>query len=99
MSGLFFYLYSMKKTEEYIFVEVEALCEKPDEGFVYVCYNERRMDLLCPCGCGALISLNTLADAKPCWKFIEYDGITPSIRRESGCRSHFTITHGIVRMY
>lgn len=53
----------------------------------------------CPCGCGAKIQLNALADASPRWTFIEREGfptITPSVWRKVGCRSHFFIRDGRV---
>jgi len=47
----------------------------------------------CPCGCRAVIKLNLLPDAKPCWIYLINDKnkitVTPSIWRKSGCKSHF----------
>jgi Family of unknown function (DUF6527) len=50
----------------------------------------------CPCSCGNSIHLNLLKDAKPKWKFHIYGpngkiNISPSIRRTTGCKSHFII--------
>lgn len=51
--------------------------------------------LLCPCGCGAVIELNLLRQASPCWSVRHHrDGsvsLMPSIWRSKGCRSHFFI--------
>lgn len=52
--------------------------------------------MTCPCGCGDQIMLNLLKDAKPCWNivFAQYripTGISPSINRLQGCKSHFFI--------
>jgi hypothetical protein len=57
--------------------------------------------LLCPCGCGDDIYLNTLPhDQEPSWRvFKDWDGnisVYPSIWRSKGCQSHFFITHGKV---
>lgn len=54
----------------------------------------------CPCGCGDIIKLNIRNDAHPYWRIIEYKGtvsLEPSIRRLSGCRSHFYLRRGIIR--
>ena len=59
-----------------------------------------RAAFICPCGCNALIQLSLIQDAKPKWAIIwEPDStisITPSIRRTTGCMSHFSINHGVV---
>ena len=55
--------------------------------------------MLCPCGCGAKIQLNVLADASPRWTLIEHAGLPtlrPSVWRKVGCRSHFFIRDGRV---
>jgi hypothetical protein len=64
-----------------------------DVGVVYVCKSDARVDFICPCGCGDIITLNTLADTKPCWT-VSGNSISPSVNRRVGCRSHFTITGG-----
>lgn len=54
----------------------------------------------CPCGCGALIQLNILRDAKPRWEVTRHsDGtvsLYPSVWRQVGCRSHFVLRQGII---
>jgi hypothetical protein len=53
--------------------------------------------MLCPCGCGARISLNALPDASPQWTLEVVDGlpsIRPSVWRKVGCRSHFFVRRG-----
>ena len=55
--------------------------------------------LVCPCGCGAAIALNTLPDDAPRWRLEEReDGPTllPSVWRTTGCRSHFILRPGQV---
>jgi hypothetical protein len=56
--------------------------------------------LKCPCGCGEIIRLNILKEAKPRWRFtIRWRRITiyPSIWRSVSCRSHFHIRKGKVQ--
>jgi hypothetical protein len=49
----------------------------------------------CPCGCGALVQLNLLKEATPCWSFeVSKKGkidILPSVWRKQSCRSHFFV--------
>lgn len=81
---------------KFVFVDVEIPIQETEypfkEGVVYVCKNDMRADLKCPCGCQDIISL-PLNEGKPMWK-INGNSITPSINRTVGCRSHFTITNG-----
>jgi hypothetical protein len=54
--------------------------------------------MICPCGCGEVVELNLLKQARPCWsEQMHSDGtvsLLPSIWRQQGCRSHFFIRHG-----
>ncbi len=54
--------------------------------------------MVCPCGCGDVIELNLLKQARPCWNVqIHSDEtvtLTPSVWRQKGCRSHFWLRHG-----
>lgn len=54
----------------------------------------------CPCGCGSLIQLNTLKEAKPRWTYeyhrFEHISLDPSVWRKVGCKSHFWIRKGKV---
>lgn len=67
-------------------------------GKVFVCEADCRADLQCPCGCGAIISLNLIPNVRPCWK-IRLNNITPSINRNIGCKSHFSIAGGKVEWH
>lgn len=55
---------------------------------------------LCPCGCKAKIYLNLLPDARPRWFLRVYKdgsvGVSPSVWRRVGCRSHFYLKRGKV---
>jgi hypothetical protein len=48
--------------------------------------------MVCPCGCGEIIELNTLADDAPRWQLEQSKAgasVVPSILRTVGCESHF----------
>ena len=57
--------------------------------------------LLCPCGCGAVVQLNLLPDAEPCWRVDQHgdDTITlaPSVWSRKGCGSHYFLRRGFVK--
>lgn len=57
--------------------------------------------LMCPCGCGAVLELMLIAEARPNWKLsVDHRGrpsLYPSIWRDTGCRSHFWLHRGRVR--
>lgn len=52
----------------------------------------------CPCGCDAVIQLNLLSAADPNWRFKidkqDRISIFPSVWRNTGCKSHFTLRKG-----
>lgn len=54
----------------------------------------------CPCGCGHVIELLIVAEAKPRWDVsVDAKGrptLTPSVWLKKGCRSHFWIRGGRV---
>jgi len=54
--------------------------------------------MICPCGCGDVIELNLLKQARPCWSVQEHqDGsvsLEPSVWRRKGCKSHFFVRRG-----
>jgi len=54
--------------------------------------------MLCPCGCGDMIHLNALPEIRPRWSVRRHrDGavsLHPSIWRNTGCRSHFSLRRG-----
>jgi hypothetical protein len=51
--------------------------------------------LLCPCGCRDVIRLSLVTDASPSWTVkVSRDGsvsLNPSVRKTTGCRSHFIL--------
>ena len=82
-------------------LQYERVDEFPDllrPSTLYVAGEEPHMwaaALLCPCGCGDVIELNLLGQARPCWSVRQHrDGsvtLTPSVWRRKGCRSHFFV--------
>jgi hypothetical protein len=54
----------------------------------------------CPCGCGEVIELLLVPEAKPHWKLtVDTQGwptLSPSVWRQKGCRSHFWLRGGQV---
>jgi len=52
----------------------------------------------CPCGCRNLVYLNLLPGSYPRWtykiSFSNRVSISPSVKRISGCKSHFHIKKG-----
>ena len=59
--------------------------------------------MLCPCGCKEILHLNLIPEGRPKWAHhLEKNGaisITPSIWRNTGCKSHFFLTKGKIRWY
>ena len=52
----------------------------------------------CPCGCGYVIELLVVAEAKPRWDVaVDAKGrptLSPSVWLQKGCRSHFWLRNG-----
>lgn len=52
----------------------------------------------CPCGCGEALSMSLMANDKPHWDLIGYEGqpatLIPSIHRKVRCKSHFWLKGG-----
>jgi hypothetical protein len=56
--------------------------------------------LRCPDGCGEDITVNLDAAAGPAWRLHQTGSmisVSPSIWRQSGCLSHFTIRDNVIR--
>ncbi|WP_420496783.1 DUF6527 family protein [Szabonella alba] len=55
----------------------------------------------CPCGCGDIIELLVIAEAKPRWDVgadrERRPTLSPSVWRKTGCRSHFWVRRGRVQ--
>ncbi|WP_425988597.1 DUF6527 family protein [Afipia sp. DC4300-2b1] len=57
--------------------------------------------MLCPGGCGEVLEMNLLPDARPCWKIAETGDdlatLHPSVWLKTGCGCHFILRNGKVR--
>ena len=92
-----------RRDPSYRLMIVDDIPLKPKPNRLYVvgeAGNYWAAALICPCGCTDVIELNLLCQVRPCWKTQEHtDGsvsITPSVWRQSGCRSHFFLRRGAV---
>jgi len=84
-------------------VYLEELPEDLDATAIYVlCEGQHKwfVAMLCPCGCGSIVQVSLLPDAKPKWRLVEHADKTislePSIFGRVGCRSHFFVQHGFI---
>ncbi len=89
------------RPKSYRAVFAEDIPEKPEPTVVYIIgenLNHWCAVMKCPCGCHAMIQLNLLAQIRPSWTFREeFTGkltLSPSIWRNTGCRSHFFVRDG-----
>lgn len=83
---------------EHKYFFVDDLPEHVDEKAIYIVGDKEHPWLIafnCPCGCNNVIQLNLLKDADPCWKFKvtkkKKINISPSVWRNTGCKSHFFV--------
>lgn len=83
---------------EYKFLYVVDLPENVINKTIYIVGNKEYPWLIafkCPCGCQALIQLNLLKEATPCWSFRfnkkRKIDILPSVWRKQSCGSHFFV--------
>ena len=82
-------------------IRYERVDEFPDSlkpATLYVAGEEPHLwaaAMLCPCGCGEIVHLNLLGDARPSWSVLKHNDssitLMPSIWRTQGCRSHFCV--------
>lgn len=60
---------------------------------------DRSLVMLCPDGCGSVITINLDKRVGPAWRrygSLDRVSVFPSVWRETGCRAHFIIWRGIV---
>lgn len=59
--------------------------------------------LRCPCGCGDIIELALILEARPRWNFSRsrkaHPNLSPSVWRRTGCRSHFWLRQGRIAWF
>ena len=57
--------------------------------------------MICPCGCGEVLQMSLLQDARPRWTVsVDSKGVpslSPSVWRQVGCKSHFFLVRGHVQ--
>jgi hypothetical protein len=78
--------------------------ERPEHNVVYI-VGEDGYDwsavMKCPGGCGKVLEMNLLPDAKPVWRVTEHEdgsvSLHPSVWLKTGCRCHFVLQRGGVR--
>jgi len=94
-------LWPSRRPKLFRFVRVEEFPEKLERAKVYLAGEGNNLwaaAMICPCGCGEVIELNLLKQARPCWSVQEHSdrtvSIVPSVWRKKGCRSHFVVRHG-----
>jgi hypothetical protein len=94
-------LWPSRKPKQFRCVRVDEFPEKLERAKVYLAGEGDNLwaaSMICPCGCGEVIELNLLKQARPCWSAQEHsDGtvtLAPSVWRQKGCRSHFFVRHG-----
>lgn len=87
-------------------VQVDDLPDQLAPGKLYLLGEGRflwAIAMRCPCGCGDIIHMNLLPDARPSWRLIRhFDGtvsLHPSIWRQKGCRSHFFVRRSRVKWF
>lgn len=97
----FIALWPSRKPSFFLGVRVEDVPDKLERAKVYLAGEGNNLwaaAMICPCGCGDVIELNLLKQARPCWTAREHpDGtvsLAPSVWRQKGCRSHFVLRHG-----
>jgi hypothetical protein len=90
----------------YTTARVEELPDDLAAGVIYVLGEGPHLwavALLCPCGCAARIHLNLLPGVRPRWRVIENANgtvsIYPSVWRQTGCTSHFSVRYGRIEWY
>jgi hypothetical protein len=57
--------------------------------------------MICPCGCGEVLQMSLLQDARPRWT-VSTDSkgvpsLSPSVWRQVGCKSHFFLIRGRIQ--
>jgi hypothetical protein len=89
------------KVKLYHFEYVDEFPTALENYKIYVAGENRHLwaaAMICPCGCGAVIELNLLKKVRPCWRIKENPNdlatLIPSVRRITGCRSHFILRNG-----
>jgi len=88
----------------YRVVNVEDLPDRLKPHKVYVAGEDGfawSAAMLCPGGCGRVLEMNLLPDAKPIWTLAEHAGgavtLSPSVWLKTGCGCHFFVEMGRIK--
>lgn len=99
-----FELSRFKKINSYSVENVQEYPENFEAKIIYLLGKPSQpllAGLICPCGCGEVIELVLYPAKSPSWKLenVKKNRVTiyPSIRKVSGCKSHFFITEGKIK--
>ncbi len=89
--------------ERHEFAGVDPGVPPPGVMFVFVADGKPVMvDFRCPCGCGATVPTHLGLPSPRHWEYSDGPNgptLSPSIRFTGGCKAHFTITDGRVKMH
>lgn len=96
--------WSAWRSPPYRTVRVEELPEQPAKRTLYILGEGEHqwfVAMICPCGCGEVLQMGILADARPRWTVsVDANGIpslSPSVWRQVGCKSHFFLIRGQIQ--
>jgi len=74
--------------------DADRLVRLPGQAVVVRRGVDRSLTMVCPDGCGEILTINLDRRAGPAWRaYIEREGVSlyPSVWRHTGCKSHFII--------
>jgi hypothetical protein len=94
-----------KRPLKYKYKIVKELPQYPKKNVFYVEGDKINNDfwygqMICPCGCKDILTLNLIDDISPRWNVSFRKGeisITPSIWRTKNCKSHFWLNNGAIK--
>lgn len=91
-------------TRPYRSVKIEELPDSLSKNTLYIAGEGPHLwfvAMICPCGCGEVLQMSLLRDARPCWNVsVDSKGVPtlyPSVWRHVGCKSHFFLTNGLIQ--
>jgi len=83
--------------------EVAGLLKVPGDVVIIERGTPRWLLMKCPCGCGEDLPVNLDKRAGPAWRLYRNKnrGISlyPSVWRDTGCKSHFILSRGIIYLF
>jgi hypothetical protein len=62
----------------------------------------KSIKMLCPCGCGSVLSINLMREAGKAWKMVcegtKGVSLYPSVWLDVGCQAHFVLRRNVARL-